>query len=764
MKRGSSSLLSMSQSEKTIDLADVESLFTWALNNGAEAPDLYPEISPNGLGACLVSSKDRKDFSGLLLSIPFSLVLSEEVALDSELGNQLRRTGIRSTTSIFFAYLIWSKFNPKSKFHLYCKSLPNSFTTPLYWSADELAILEGTALSESVEINRTSLRNELDDLSRKIESTDVVSEEILSLKERLNWENILWAFSVLLSRGFPPKLVGSKGRGILLPMADLLNHKYRTRIAWESTVPFTPNGHLKSKILFTVSAPGLDINAGDEIFNNYGSKSNGEWLLGYGFCEKENMHDIFLLPVFQKEKIGAPLDFLNESGLFLYYDHTDHKVIIPEEFIDSIRSELQFPIEEDMNYYCKNHNAILRFDNEIEVICALKTYFWGKLRRIYSCEPFEVVSKYEIDVLKIEGTEISHNLRNALLYRVGQAKLLFGALESLEASLFSRMETLKNTEGFSKILNTNSGHMATLDEFWNLEKISLEKNHCNFNVVAKETIQAGEILLRIPLDSCLTFSPRKSEDIPSVELLELLLKSPEILEKFDPTIKNLDSVLFWSGSSLLDELPISQLIEEVDEGVENMISELGNCFESKTDVNRASIFVERNSIDLFLDPQSLNRTSILLPLHILPAHSFVPNCFFDVDFESNNLLLKSCVSIDPGMVVSCALYRAADNASLLLKTGDCLETNPYEFLELDLEEDETMLLGSWTSDTLELSTSALPEYRRILDETENKLNLCKLTAQDSASSAEFSSRALKYYQCQLEMLCKFQPRISSIDV
>jgi hypothetical protein len=51
---------------------------------------------------------------------------------------------------------------------------------------------------------------------------------------------------------------------------------------------------------------GFDAKQREQIFNNYREKSNGEWLLGYGFPEGENESDI--VPLHSRAIPGAQKD------------------------------------------------------------------------------------------------------------------------------------------------------------------------------------------------------------------------------------------------------------------------------------------------------------------------------------------------------------------------------------------------------------------------------------------------------------------------
>lgn len=75
------------------------------------------------------------------------------------------------------------------------------------------------------------------------------------------------------SRSFPYRLVDSsakEGSEAMFPLLDSLNHKPNTKITWS-----TNNGSVSF-------VAGQEFKAGQEVFNNYGPKSN----------EERNMHII----------------------------------------------------------------------------------------------------------------------------------------------------------------------------------------------------------------------------------------------------------------------------------------------------------------------------------------------------------------------------------------------------------------------------------------------------------------------------------------
>ena len=106
-------------------------------------------------------------------------------------------------------------------------------------------------------------------------------------RDQLTFDLYIWSCIIFTSRSFPSRLLYEEAHAkssILVPVIDLLNHKPQTPIYWDSTY----------KEEFKLS-PGVPISKGEELFNNYGPKSNEELLFGYGFCIEDNAFDTVAL-------------------------------------------------------------------------------------------------------------------------------------------------------------------------------------------------------------------------------------------------------------------------------------------------------------------------------------------------------------------------------------------------------------------------------------------------------------------------------------
>jgi hypothetical protein len=188
--------------------------------------------------------------------------------------------------------------DPKSKWRPYLDLLPQSIPTPLFWNEKELEIIEGTNLYEGVDQLKALLRkvwrtlNQVDPLvtledvhygyalfsSRAFAvSTDVSKEEVHTHIMAYNQSDAEAAVS--------PALV----EACLVPYADIFNHSATARVQFRTN-------HILGSFNLDLETLAQD---GQEVFNNYGFKSNESLILGYGFSlpPGENPHNSYWVQV-----------------------------------------------------------------------------------------------------------------------------------------------------------------------------------------------------------------------------------------------------------------------------------------------------------------------------------------------------------------------------------------------------------------------------------------------------------------------------------
>ncbi|KAJ1942008.1 hypothetical protein GGF37_003296 [Kickxella alabastrina] len=189
--------------------------------------------------------------------------------------------------ALLSAFLIHERYVSANSFWKpYIDILPAEFHTPLQFNSVEMQLLRGTPVEFAVEERREKYAAEHRLAVNAVAGK--VPENILT------FENYMWAASVVSSRSFPKALVQgyeqhTSSIEVLLPLLDMLNHLPKRKVSWVST-----NGGVEF-------VTGAVMEKGDQVFNNYGPKSNEELMVGYGFCVPENPFSYFHIKLNYRE-------------------------------------------------------------------------------------------------------------------------------------------------------------------------------------------------------------------------------------------------------------------------------------------------------------------------------------------------------------------------------------------------------------------------------------------------------------------------------
>ncbi|KAI2611437.1 SET domain-containing protein [Hypoxylon fragiforme] len=181
---------------------------------------------------------------------------------------------------------------PSSKWWPYIRTLPQpehmSNILPVMWPSDDVEFLRGTNAYAAIQDIKSTLKKEYKQAMR-----------LLPEKYHLEYTRPLyhWAYSIFTSRSFRPSLIFPAENSstlpcelddfsVLLPLYDIGNHSPLAKIAW-TTDDQAQVCTLKSRQTYA---------AGEQVFNNYGMKTNVELLLGYGFIlpEEDHLHNDYI--------------------------------------------------------------------------------------------------------------------------------------------------------------------------------------------------------------------------------------------------------------------------------------------------------------------------------------------------------------------------------------------------------------------------------------------------------------------------------------
>ncbi|CCD26189.1 protein-lysine N-methyltransferase NDAI_0H00150 [Naumovozyma dairenensis CBS 421] len=248
-----------------------------------------------------------------LISVPTNLLLTYQNATDFfnwsiAKGGNLPTNNPNAITQLYLSHL---KLNPeakKSQWDKYVEILSLDLNQPYFWTVDQLQQLKGTDLYIKIQQDFATIIQEYIELLQ-ILKVDILDQEKLQtatishyinshlptlLDGKLPWNHFvsyLWSHCIFKSRAFPQLLLNNAGSDVgninlafLFPIVDLLNHKNDVVVKWESSNDI--NNKNDNKVLTFITQETLHV--GDQIFNNYGNKSNEELLLGYGFIQENN--------------------------------------------------------------------------------------------------------------------------------------------------------------------------------------------------------------------------------------------------------------------------------------------------------------------------------------------------------------------------------------------------------------------------------------------------------------------------------------------
>ncbi|KAI0846522.1 SET domain-containing protein [Daldinia vernicosa] len=326
-------------------------------------------------------------------------------------------------------YLLGSE----SKWWPYIRTLPQpehmSNILPAMWPSDDIEFLNGTNASAAIQVIKSALKKEHKN-ALKLLPQNYHPEYTRPLYH--------WAYSIFTSRSFRPSLIfpaeASLGLpcelddfSVLLPLYDIGNHSPLAKIAW-TTDEQAKMCMLKSRQTYS---------AGEQVFNNYGMKTNVELLLGYGFILPENddlhndyvhiktradpeagdlaaSHVVSLRPMAHRSSFVGRSKLLSADSLSCLpcFSH------IQDTLIAALYESITKGGDETND---TSLNKIVRGDIQNEVLRKIVDTLGAKLS----------MDLEEIEVNEPEYEPINSNQQLAVLYREQCQKVLENALRSL---------------------------------------------------------------------------------------------------------------------------------------------------------------------------------------------------------------------------------------------------------------------------------------------------------------------------------------------
>lgn len=425
-------------------------------------PNLFPEVFPN------INEKEYVNENSLSKN-EMTILLVSKLAFDDECS--------------------------KKFFRPYFNILPKKLNLPYFWNPQEIELLQNTDAGVILERNFRKLVSEWVILIEYLLTTDnlIIHEkqilkeltffkaqldEVFCLnkiylflgKESSYWasfKNYLWSYSITTSRGFPYILTSSEKtkeklrKVILVPVLDLLNHKNNTKVTWKNA------SDEDSNIAFQINE---NVNKYDELFNNYGDKSNLELMLNYGFIIENNSFDetTISLQINDKKMIEESLAL----GIRFFDEYEE--VYDVDQLLNGINFKISSrdPLPSNLiNFFA--YLVQLKFEHSDGI--TLRMVFEGlvELQKILVAKISSLQTKPCDRVVSSVVMKIIQDYKN------GQKKLFHGSLETLQQYEKKLIKDFKvYLTSFKTIMKNDKQFMAFLSQHFgvrNYEDI-LKKN------------------------------------------------------------------------------------------------------------------------------------------------------------------------------------------------------------------------------------------------------------------------------------------------
>ena len=467
----------------------LQAVLDWAVQHGASAPKLRLGRGKYGWGVFATADIAPSEE---IASIPLTLVLTHQRADDSSVGAAVRELNDRQQSSdslphpavlisprtTLYLYMIQQLADPTAFFHPYLASLSPP-CSPLLWPPSSLDYLTGTNLHAAVPNKLRQLRARYDNCVPLLcESFPAVFAATV-----FTFDRFLWAHTQLTSRGFPVRVgeravedrvtagelreEGSKRPnervGCLLPLLDMTNHRMRTGISWTTT------SSNDARVTFQAGSSG-GVSAGDEVFNNYGAKSNEEFLLGYGFCIDDNPYDEYTVQLGGLDgETAYMLDLLRlpwrDKGYYLTADST------PQQLLTVLRLAVMTEAEREVcGWQWVERGEVgdaVGVRNEVAMLDQLHQLLMSRLTKLSHHTLEQAETAEQQDRARLAQADMAEDERLALVYQKGQRHILIQRIKhtrQAKADLLTRTASLPSYRLSSQVTKADEVQKEQLEQ------------------------------------------------------------------------------------------------------------------------------------------------------------------------------------------------------------------------------------------------------------------------------------------------------------
>lgn len=201
--------------------AVLEQAIAWVTGNGASVDKVSPTTSLLSGNAILATARDISA-GDTILSVPDAAWLSTDMVKRSAIGRFVADLEPWVQLSLF---LVHARNGGKTDCAGFIGSLPSNLDSPLFWGDEELSMLTGTQLLQSVESYRAFFAQRFQQLQADVFAADPSA----FTSDAYTYDSFLWAVGIIRSLVHAP-LEGDKIA--LVPLASSLTHKRTGKARW----------------------------------------------------------------------------------------------------------------------------------------------------------------------------------------------------------------------------------------------------------------------------------------------------------------------------------------------------------------------------------------------------------------------------------------------------------------------------------------------------------------------------------------------------
>ncbi|KAJ0176061.1 hypothetical protein K1T71_008235 [Dendrolimus kikuchii] len=225
--------------------------------------------------------KATKTFTegSLILTVPAKVMMTEKDAQDSDLADFIAVDPLlQNMPNITLAlFLLLEKNNSDSFWKPYIDTLPEKYSTILYFTSEELAELRPSPVFESSLKLYRNIARQYAYFYNKIHSLDIPI--LKKLQDIFTYDSYRWAVSTVMTRQNNIQLANNDVTAFI-PLWDMCNHEHG-----KITTDFNKEQNRGECYALR------DFKEGEQIFIFYGSRPNSDLFLHNGFVYPNNKHD-----------------------------------------------------------------------------------------------------------------------------------------------------------------------------------------------------------------------------------------------------------------------------------------------------------------------------------------------------------------------------------------------------------------------------------------------------------------------------------------